>query len=112
MTDSERCEQRHASFISSLTQLADRLPRAIDGVSICNPAARLQLGWLALDIGKTLVWHSSDVHPELHAASDRLRRFGLGLLGEQVGIKLEAAECPLSARVAQLEAILKAREAA
>jgi hypothetical protein len=100
-------------MLKSLSELAQRLPRAFDDLAKLHPDAAEQTGWIALDIGKTLVWHSAGTHKELHTAADNLRAFALSLLGEKsAGRTLAPAECPMLARVSQLEAIIKAREAA
>lgn len=111
MTENERQSARIARHFASLTELASRLPRSIDDVVKLHPASREQMGWIALDIGKTLRY-APGATPGLEKAGETLRLYALSLLGERCGTPLASADCPLSARLAQLEAIIKEREAA
>lgn len=110
-TKSERDAAKVSRHVDSLATLASRLPRSFDDIVKLHPSSKEQIGWLALDIGKTFTY-APGAYVDLVKAGNKLSLYALGLLGEPCGDSLAPAECPLSARLAQLEALIKEREAA
>lgn len=93
----------------TLVSLAERLPAAFSALTTTAPTARHQIGWIALDIAKALVWQAGNVGA-LGAAANELRRYALAVLGEPGFAVPPKAMCPLAERVARMEALWKAGE--
>ena len=109
-TDADRLATLARLFVT-LETLAHNLPRAFDEVAKLHPDAAQALGFIALDIGKALTYPAA-LPVATKEAGNRLRLFALSLLNERAGRPLALPECPIAARVAQLESWLAERRAA
>jgi hypothetical protein len=101
-----RQSERLANLARELTELRPQFD------AVQDPQAREEVGWIALQLGKSLVSNAGKSR-ELREAGESIRKLGLWIIeqGRARGV-MRLPQCPMQARVAALESIITEREGA